>query len=168
MAVDYFPSLVLRPTPSFSMLHAIKGLFYVTLYPGYPCNVENIGWPGYEAISICAVLIWKLRGSMWASAGMRLITLHAVYILHTSSAFLEPHEHWSGMNLQSLSKCSSSWLCSSNLLQPNCWLGHGIFLNLQEAMCLYVILIIYHMRWVCCYGCCVECVVMGALYQVHQ
>ena len=123
MAVDYFPSLVLRPTPSFSMLHAIKGLFYVTLYPGYPCNVENIGWPGYEAISICAVLIWKLRGSMWASAGMRLITLHAVYILHTSSAFLEPHEHWSGMNLQSLSKCSSSWLCSSNLLQPNCWFG---------------------------------------------
>ena len=42
-----------------------------------------------------------------------------------------------GMNLHSLSKCSSHWLCSRSFVQPYCLLGHGIFLNLHETMCSY-------------------------------
>ena len=53
--------------------------------------------------------------------------------------FLKHHGHCTGMNRHSLSKCSSHWLCSSCLGQPYCLLGHGIFLNLQEAMCSYLL-----------------------------
>ena len=49
--------------------------------------------------------------------------------------FLEHHGHWTGINLHSLSKCSSHWLCRRSFVQPYCLLGHGIFLNLHEATC---------------------------------
>ena len=49
--------------------------------------------------------------------------------------FLEHHGHWTGMNLHSLSKCSSHWLCRRSFMQPYCLLGHGTLLNLQDSMC---------------------------------
>ena len=67
-----------------------------------------------------------------------VVMIFSYIITSVLCTFLEYHEHWTGVKVHSLSKCSTHWLRSSSLVQPYGWLGHGIFWNLQEALYSYI------------------------------